>query len=356
MRHLVIALIIFLNIGITNGQRIVPEIDQFEYIDSPGLNYYFQISNKPVTNFDYLTYLCWINDVYSDYPDIIINAFPYLEIDSLSPKQKHEIEDYYTRFQKLIEISNSEYVNRLFDYNYINYPVIGLSKMQIYKFSKWLTDRYNENYAIDKNVFQWDPNQIGSENFSTESYLNGQYEGLVNKNIRDKTTKQYRRINWSDNYFISTFRLPTDKEISIVGLEIEMKEYNGFTFIKKWSDFYIIYNKNGLTLKRKDMSRALLTNYKIANKIVLDNKTKIAEYSIRTDSVREQGKLQAIYQILGQTITHENTNFTATKDSLGYYPFQIIGTKDSEPIYANPPVKNDDKNIAIFRLVLNGLK
>ncbi|MBN2259720.1 MAG: hypothetical protein JW702_04210 [Clostridiales bacterium] len=98
MRHLVIGLIIFLNILITTGQGIIPEIRQFEYVDSPELDYYFQISKKPVTNLDYLTYLCWINDVYSDYPDILINAFPSLDIDSLSPEQKNEIEDYFTRF------------------------------------------------------------------------------------------------------------------------------------------------------------------------------------------------------------------------------------------------------------------
>jgi len=350
MRYLIVFFIINLNIGIVTGQRQLSRINQFEYIDSPELDYYFQISKKPVTNLDYLTYLCWIDNVYWFYPNILINAIPSLDIDSLSPEQLVAIDDKSTRFSKLIEISNSEIVNRLFDYRYINYPIVGLSKNQIHRFNKWLTDRYNENYAIDKKVFQWDPNQMVSESFSTESYLHGQYEGLVNKNIKDKTTKQYRRINWSDNYFIPTFRLPTDKELSIVGFDIEMKEYESFTFLTKWSNFFIELNKNGLTIKGNDMSRPLLNNSKPETTSTLD------EYTIGSTLINEQVKLQAIYQATGQIFINENLLHNAKKDSLGYYPFQIIGTKDNEPVYANPPVVNEYKYHAIFRLVLNELK
>lgn len=356
MKYLVIILIICLNIEIITGQGKFPKINQFKYIDSPELDYYFQISEKPVTNLDYLTYLCWINSVYSAYPEVLINAIPTLNIDSLSQNQKVAIKDFFTRFQKLIEISNSKIVNRLFDYRYINYPVVGLSKSQIYRFNKWLTDRYNEDYAIDKKVFQWDPNQIGSENFSTESYLHGQYEGLINKNIRDKRTKQYRKINWSDNYFIPTFRLPTEKELSIVRLGIEMKEYNSFTFLKKWSKYYIKFDKKGLTIMTGDISRCLLINYKIKDEINNDNMTKVAEYTISADSVDKQDKLQAIYQQLGQIITDEKIFLNQKKDALGLYPFQIIGARANNPFYANPPIGDEYKYHATFRLVLNEVK
>jgi hypothetical protein len=355
MKHTIfIPLIVCLNIGIINGQDRISNVKQFKYVDSPELDYYFQISEKPVTNLDYLIYLCWINDVFSAYPDIIINSFPSLKFDSLTPEQQLAIDDYYMRFSTILEISDSELVNRLFDFRYINYPVIGLSKSQINRFNKWLTDRYNENYAIDKKIFFWDPNQIGSEQFSTESYLFGQYDGLINKNIKDKTTKKYRRINWLDNFFISTFRLPTDKELSIIDNETVMKEYDSFTFLKKWSDFYIVVNKNGLTLKREDMSKPFLDNYQPDFELNPKDFVTVNESFIPVDS---GVKLQSVYRQLGQKITEiDNIGFNTLKDSLGYFPFQIISSRGNEPIYANPPTDNTNYNLTIFRLVINEYK
>lgn len=55
MKYLVIILVICLNIGRISGQGKIPNINQFKYIDSPELDYYFQISEKPATNLDNLT-------------------------------------------------------------------------------------------------------------------------------------------------------------------------------------------------------------------------------------------------------------------------------------------------------------
>jgi hypothetical protein len=354
MKNLLIILVICLNIGKIIGQERKLNIKQFLFINSSELDYYFQISEKPVTNLDYLTYLSWIYFVYVDYPDVLINAIPTLNIDSLSSNQKAEININSARFQKLIEVSNSEDVNRLFDYRYINYPVVGLSKSQIYRFSKWLTDRYNENKLIEKNIFEMDPYQVGENNFSTESYLQGQYEGLVRRELIDETTKKLRHVNWSDNYFIPTFRLPTEKELSILGLGIEMKEYDSFIFLRRWTKYYIKYSNKGLTIKGDFMS--ILKDFKIKDMEPIKSQVKLTEYAINSDSIDKQNKLSDIYYKLGQSIINKKFLPNVPKDSLGHYPLQIICDKGKEPYYATPPMSNEYKHLATFRLVMNEIK
>jgi len=39
----------------------------------------FYISSNPITNREYLTYLCWLADVYRYYPKDLLNAFPNLD-------------------------------------------------------------------------------------------------------------------------------------------------------------------------------------------------------------------------------------------------------------------------------------
>lgn len=356
MKYLFVPVIMFTDILFSSRQVTIYNSDQFKYVNDPTLDYFFYISNKPITNLDYLTYLCWINDVFTDYPEILINAFPSHVKDTLKYLQQSDFNDYYCTLRKLITASYSENTNILFSQQYINYPVLGLSKKQINNFNKWLTDRYNEHFAIIKGVFQWDPYQIGPENFSTESYLHGQYEGLVNRNIKDKKTKQYRRIIWSDNFFIPTFRLPTDKELSIIGSKIEFKEYDSFAFLKDWSDYYIRFDKNGLMLKRGDEKEFFIEDFTPKNIDISVSAYTLSEYtcSIATDS--NQLFLQKIYQDLGQEITDMSLFQNAIKDSIGHFPFQIISAKSNNPIYANPPLVDEYKYPAMFRVVINEYK
>ena len=55
-----------------------------------------------------------------------------------------------------------------------------------------------------------------SECFVTESYLADQYVGLVNEEIVDKKTGEYRRAKWEDGLVVPSFRLPTREEYDLV--------------------------------------------------------------------------------------------------------------------------------------------
>src|SRR5271157_1619005 len=56
--------------------RKMPSIKELIFFnDTDILNSSF-ISKNPTTNKEYLTYLCWVNSIYIDFPDKLIDAFP----------------------------------------------------------------------------------------------------------------------------------------------------------------------------------------------------------------------------------------------------------------------------------------
>ncbi len=114
------------------------------------------------------------------------------------------------------------------------------------------------------------------------------------------------------------------------------KYHDSFTFLKNWSDYYIRVDKNGLTLKRGDANQLLLENFKSKNEDISVTTKILSEYTSSTSSDSDQLFLQKIYQDLGQIINDENLIQNAIKDSIGYFPLQIISTKSNNPIYANP--------------------
>ncbi|NJK93997.1 MAG: hypothetical protein HC905_02880 [Bacteroidales bacterium] len=350
-----IAVIIFsITALFSYGQKSI-KIPSFTFINDSSLDYNIYISEKPVTNLDYLTYLCWLNYVFSDYPGVLANAFPSLDYNSLSPSELEGLDNFKTQFKKLMTLSNLKSPNYLFDHKHLNYPVLGLSLKQIQDFARWLTDRYNEYNAIKQGILEWDPNQKGFENFSTESYLNGQYEGLVRRNIKDKTTKQFRLIIWSDNYFIPNFRLPTNYEVSIVNSRIEYKEYESFVFIKPWTKLYI-EAKEGLTIKFGGRSDVLFENYQPEYSTLPSIPDILKEYYFSCSATNNQKSLKAIYQCLGQQIVDKSMVTKAEKDSLGHFPFLIIGSQNQTPIYATPPKESGFQPSTGFRLVVNVMK
>ena len=79
---------------------------------------------------------------------------------------------------------NEPYVQYYFRHPaYNDYPIVGINWLQANDYCAWRTDRVNEMILIQEGILNPDPNQLGEENFNTEAYLAGQYEGLVNKNL-----------------------------------------------------------------------------------------------------------------------------------------------------------------------------
>jgi gliding motility-associated lipoprotein GldJ len=87
--------------------------------------------------------------------------------------------------------------------------------LQANDFAAWRSDRVNERILIDKGVLAENPSQIGNDNFNTESYLQGQYEGAAGKRpMKDLNPagSGTRKVQMEDGIMLPSYRLPTEAE------------------------------------------------------------------------------------------------------------------------------------------------
>ena len=158
----------------------------------------FYMDQTEVTNLAYLEYLYWLKRVFgTDYPEVYKKALP----DSLVWRDKLAYNDpmvlYYFRHPA-----------------YREYPVVGVSWTKASNYCAWRTDRVNEYILIREGVLKMDPNQTNEENFNTDSYLAGQYEGMVKNDLIDlnPTGTGTRKVRMEDGLLLPNYRLPTEAE------------------------------------------------------------------------------------------------------------------------------------------------
>jgi len=155
----------------------------------------FYMDESEVRNVDYLEYLYWIRRVFVDYPEVYRKALP----DTLVWRRPLAYND------PLVE-------NYLRHPAYSEYPVVGVSWLQASDYSAWRTDRVNEKILIDMGVLTQDINQVGENNFNTEAYLYGQFEGAAGKNPMQTPNKETRNVRYEDGILLPKYRLPTEAE------------------------------------------------------------------------------------------------------------------------------------------------
>lgn len=97
---------------------------------------------------------------------------------------------------------------------YREYPVVGVTWQQANDYCAWRTDRVNERILIDMGVLEVDPDQTNENNFNTEAYLAGQYEGLVREDLTDLNPSGAgtRKVRMEDGILLPKYRLPTEAE------------------------------------------------------------------------------------------------------------------------------------------------
>ena len=156
----------------------------------------FYMDETEVKNVDYREYLFWLRRVYKDYPEVFRRSLP----DTLVWRSPMGFNDPYV-----------QYYFRHPSYN--NYPVVGVSWIKANDFCLWRTDRVNEQLLIDEGELNPDPNQLNENNFNTEAYLAGMYEGVVNQ-LRESLNPEQseRRTNFEDGLLLPSYRLPTEAE------------------------------------------------------------------------------------------------------------------------------------------------
>ncbi|MDP2422806.1 MAG: SUMF1/EgtB/PvdO family nonheme iron enzyme [Bacteroidales bacterium] len=158
----------------------------------------FYMDETEVSNLDYLEYLYWLWRVFgTNHPEVYYKALP----DTLVWREKlaynEPLVDYYLRHPA-----------------YHNYPVVGVTWQQANDYCIWRTDRVNEMLLIKQGILEYDPDQRDANNFNTEAYLAGQYQGLVNKPLRDLNPAGTgeRQVRLEDGILLPRYRLPTEAE------------------------------------------------------------------------------------------------------------------------------------------------
>ena len=173
----------------------------------------FYMDETEISNTDYREYMYWTARVFGEtYPEVWKRTLP----DTLVWREE------LTYNEPLVE-------TYLRHPAYDDYPVVGVSWHQAVDYCKWRTDRVNEAILIEKGVLNVNPDQKNDDNFNTEAYLLGKYEGNVRKNLPDLRTGGERHVRLEDGVLLPEYRLPTEAEweyaaLSLVGTQAASKD------------------------------------------------------------------------------------------------------------------------------------
>ncbi len=158
----------------------------------------FYMDETEVTNLFYLEYLYWLNRVFgADYPEVHDKALP----DTLVWRDRLAYNEPYVELY-------------LRHPAYRDYPVVGVNWHQANDYCAWRTDRVNEMILIREGILNMDPNQFNEENFNTDAYYAGQYEGMVRNDLTDLNPSGAgtRKTRMEDGIMLPRYRLPTEAE------------------------------------------------------------------------------------------------------------------------------------------------
>jgi len=165
----------------------------------------FYMDETEASNSHWKEYIHWTKRVYQTYPQVWNDALP----DTLVWREELAF--------------NEPLVETYFRHpSYDDYPVVGVSWLQVQEYCKWRSDRVNEMLLMEKGILNANTNeQIDGENFNSKAYLAGQYQGSVRKNLPDLTSGGERQVRFEDGILLPEYRLPTEAEWEYAALALQ---------------------------------------------------------------------------------------------------------------------------------------
>jgi gliding motility-associated lipoprotein GldJ len=157
----------------------------------------FYMDETEIRNIDYREYLYWLKRIFVEYPEVEKKARP----DTLVWRNKLGYNEPYVEYY-------------LRHPAYQNYPVVGVNWLQATDYCAWRTDRVNELIMVEQGFMTMSPtDQSGDNNFNTQAYLAGQYEGSVAELLPDLSPAgDERKVRMEDGILLPIYRLPTEAE------------------------------------------------------------------------------------------------------------------------------------------------
>lgn len=343
------------NFNFKVGQRYEIIEDNTKFVSLDDENYIY-ISERPVTNREYLTYILWkINVFNTDYPAVVFRSIPLFEY------SEHLEESSYSIINDALKYGHPLLKNYIFNPNYLDYPVVGINFQQAMDYCKWLTDRHNEYKLISNGVFLPSFIQMNEQNFSTESYIYGNYSHGMNRDTI---------IGWDKKYLMPSYRLASNYELSgspKFDFELSMLDEPVLPFIKPWERNFIEVTENSMILSAFPWSN--YDDYGLDTINKLDSTFDFSKYNFieLTLDYGKSGITKNPYKIFKRYGQYKIDSLELAsmiqmdKDSLGAMPFIYMEKSVyNEPIYINPVLHNpsipkNDKTFFYFRYAVRKL-
>jgi gliding motility-associated lipoprotein GldJ len=214
----------------------------------------FYMDETEVTNLMYMEYLDWLKRVFPPDQENYKNIYEGASPDTLVWRNRLGYNETMTN-------------NYLRHPAYASYPVVGVNWIQAVEFSKWRTERVNENVLEKEGYLKKDAKVMDAKadaTFSTETYLNsptkafGGDEKIVlkgrknskakpskSKGTKDQPSTESAQKNVyaqrSSGLILPEYRLPTEAEWEYAAAaDVGQREYNIYKGQKKypWSGTY----------------------------------------------------------------------------------------------------------------------